>query len=134
MARDITLISRTLTSAETYIGDVAVVPFGTRTLSAQMAFVRAAGGTTCDVFLQTSLDGGSTWIDIMQWAPTTTTLTRISVIKLDIAFTANYTPLDGSLGDNSIKDGLLGDIVRAKIITTGTYTGASSVALTVVAL
>jgi hypothetical protein len=83
------------------------------------------------VFIQTSLDKGATWIDIMQFAFTTTTATRVHAVRLDIALAANITPTDGSLTDNTILDGLLGDQVRSKVVTAGTvYSGASSLVIT----
>ena len=132
MGREATLISRTLTSAETFVGDVAFVPFGTRQLTAEAIFTRAGGGTTCDVFLQTTLNGGTTWIDIAQWAFVTTTASRVHGVRADIALGANYTPTDGSLADNTIKDGLMGDRIRVKIVVVGTYTGASSIVVSAV--
>ena len=35
--------------------------------------------------------------------------------------TTQYTPTDGSLAANTCKDGLLGNMYRAKYTTTGTY-------------
>src|SRR5712691_878680 len=92
-------------------------------LGAQATFTYGSGGTTCKSWVQTSLDGGLTWIDIMSFAFTTATLVKVSVASLYIATAAALTPTDGALADNTILNGLLGDRVRAKVTTTGTYAG-----------
>ncbi len=132
-SRNLTLLSRTLRSPETYIGDPILLPPGVRQITAELIFLYGANGTTCDVYLQTSLDGGVTWIDIMQWAVTTSAATRVHAVRADIALSANYTPTDGSLADNTIKDGLIGDRIRSKLVTTGTYTGVSKASVHAVA-
>lgn len=104
-------------------------PLGVRSVSMQARFVRAAGGTTCDVFVQTSLDGGTTWIDIAQFAFLITTATEVSVCQRGIAVAAALTPVDGTLADGTILDGVIGDRLRVKYTTTGTYSGASSLAV-----
>lgn len=110
----------------TYTGEEVPVRPGVLSLIAQAAFVRGAGGTTCDVFLQTSFDNGSTWADIGQWAFLTTTVTKLHGVRPSVALAANVTPTDGSLTDNTILDGALGDRVRVKAVVVGTYTGTST--------
>jgi hypothetical protein len=85
----------------------------------------AGGGTTAKAWVQTSLDGGSTWMDIASFAFTTTTATRAYHLT-PAAVTSIATPTDGSLADNTAVNGFLGDRFRVKLTTTGTYTGASS--------
>jgi hypothetical protein len=132
--RAVTLLPvTTIGAAGTYLApDVVRVPFGTKAAAIESAFIRAAGGTSCKVFLQTSFDNGATWVDIAQHAFLTTTASKVSAVRLDIALAGGYTPTDGTLADDTIKDGLLGDRLRVKFIVAGTYTGASSVASTVV--
>jgi hypothetical protein len=116
-----------LLATGTFVSDEISVARDLSTLAVQATFVRAAGGGTCDVFLQTSLDKGDTWVDIAQWAFTTSSATRIHAVRSSIALAANYTPTDGSLSDNTIKDGLMGDRLRVKTIIAGTsYTGSST--------
>ena len=111
----------------TFVSDIIAIPRDISTLIAQATFVRAAGGGTCDVFLQTSIDRGNTWVDIAQWAFTTSSATKIHGVRAYIALAANYTPTDGALSDNTIKDGLMGDRVRIKTVTAGTvYSGSST--------
>ena len=119
-------LSLTVTTAGTYPSGEMSIPMGASVIVAQAAFARGAGGTTCDVFVQTRVDNGSTWIDIMQFAFATTTVTKISAVRPYIATAANVTPTDGSLTDNTILDGVIGDRLRVKTVVVGTYLGAST--------
>ena len=124
--RSIALIpQRTIAGAQTRINPAVALPFGTRALAVEAKFVRAAGGTSTKVYVQTSIDGEVTWIDIMCFAFTTSSASKVSAVRLDIALAAVQTPGDGALGDDSILDGLLGDRIRVKYDVVGTYTGAS---------
>jgi hypothetical protein len=125
-------IDLTAMGAGTFTSDEVSIPYGADLLACQAVFTRAGGGTTTDVFIQTSLDNGSTWIDLVQWAFVTTTVTKISAVRSSIAMAANVTPTDGGLSDNTILDGLIGDRLRAKTVVVGTYTGASALALNVI--
>ncbi len=109
-----------------------VVP-SIKLVSVQAVFVYAAGGTTAKAYVQTSLDGGVTWFDIACFAFTTATATRVSAVNSAIALTASTTPTDGSLADNTIVNGVMGDRIRVKVISTGTYTGATTLKVSFVA-
>ncbi len=121
-----THISETITTALAAVlrGSTSGL-YGMKQLSVEANFVYGSAGTTVDVWLQTSLDGGSNWIDIAQFAFLTTSLRKVHtvVIPAVVATRTNVTPLDGTLGDNLIQDGILGDRIRAKLTTTGTYAG-----------
>jgi hypothetical protein len=133
LERTLTLVpGAVLAEAGTFVGEVFRVPCGVRALALQVAFVRAAGGTTCKVYLQTSLDGGITWADIACLAFATTTSTKVSAVKPGLATTPNTTPTDGTMTDNTILEGVLGDRVRVKHVVVGTYSGASSLTATAV--
>ena len=43
-----------------------------------------------------------------------------------VATRTKVTPLDGALADDLIQDGILGDMIRAKLTTTGTYAGGTT--------
>jgi hypothetical protein len=131
--RKTTLMDVTLAEAVTGVVSEGVpVPAGARTLAVQAAFARAGGGTSCKAWVQTSLDGGATWIDVMCFAFLITTATKVSAIRQDIALAAAYVPTDGTLTDDTIKDGLLGNQIRVKRTSVGVYTGASSLTVTAV--
>jgi hypothetical protein len=89
-------------------------------------FQYGAGGTTCVVVVQTSLDQGSNWIDVA----------RFDFAQASAAKRANLSGLTpvavgaiSVLGSESVLDGIIGDRMRAKITTTGTYSGATSVSV-----
>ena len=93
-------IDLTAMGAGTFTSDEVSIPYGADLLACQAAFTRAGGGTTTDVFIQTSLDNGSTWIDIMQFALATTTATRISAVKSNSQFSSTLELVGGLLSAN----------------------------------
>ena len=96
---------------------------GMKALTVQAAFTTISGGTSADVYIQTSLDLGATWIDIMNFHFLTTTATKVSAVINTTALAAGVTPGSGALSANTILSGLLGDRVRALVTTVGTYVG-----------
>lgn len=115
----------TLAAAGTVVG-IAFPIRDVKHLVVEAKFVRAGGGTDAIVYVQTSLDIGVTWIDIMAIGFLITTANKVSAVHRDTALAAGITPGDAALTVNTILNGLLGDRIRAKLVTTGTYTGASS--------
>ena len=98
----------------------------------QAVFLYGSGGTTVKAWIQTSLDAGVTWIDIANFAFTTSALRKVTAINPGIVAAAPATPTDGTLGDNLLVNGILGDRCRCKWTTTGTYAGATSLTITAV--
>jgi hypothetical protein len=105
---------------------------GMQYLVVEALFVRASGGTSVDAYVQTSIDGGATWVDIANFHFTTSTATKVAVIARNIALAAAITPTDGSLAANSKVDGLLGDRIRLKYSSSGTYGGWTYLAVSAV--
>lgn len=93
----------------------------------EIRFSYGASGTDCKVYIQTSLDQGDTWIDIMQAKFTTSSGTKVCNLSGLTAVTSAVTPTDGGMSDNSSIDGILGDRFRVKITSTGIYTTNTSV-------
>ncbi len=125
------LAGHVLAAAETAIV-TAPVKFltGAKYIVAEAIFVRAAGGTNAKFWVQTSLDLGASWIDIMCFAFVTTTASLVMATNAYLATSAaSITPTDGSLADNTAVPGILGEYFRLKYTTTGTYSGASSISL-----
>ena len=122
MARIPLLPSTAITAAGTVTGST-FAEFGPEDqLQVETIFTYGSGGTTCKVYIQTSLDGGLTWIDIACHAFTTATASKVSAITENIAPASQaFAPTDGSLTDNTIIQGVLGDLLRAKVISVGTY-------------
>ena len=123
------LVSETITAALSAVsrGETSGL-HGMKELSVEANFVYGSGGTTAKVWIQTSLDGGSNWIDIMSFAFTTSSLRKIHTVVMPavVATRTNVTPGDAALADNTILDGILGDRLRAKVTTTGTYAGSTT--------
>src|SRR5215469_14788250 len=69
-----TLYSGTITTAATATSSSFTIGRrnGYRGLSAQANFTYGSGGTTVDVYIDTSIDGGSTWINIIHFTQFTT--------------------------------------------------------------
>jgi len=134
------LDSRTITTALTAAVTDEVEPrsiydgnldYPIRALTVEFIFTYGADGTTCKSWLQTSLDGGTTWIDIANAAFTTSTASKVYNLSGLTAKTTAATPTDGSLADNTAVDGLLGDLFRVKTTTTGTYSGSTTLVVAV---
>lgn len=133
MDRQKTLLDVSLAEARAgIVGESVSVPIGTRALTVHSAFAYGSGGTSAKAYVQTTFDGGANWVDIMCFAYTTTAAKTLNSVRVNTVVAANYTPTDATLSDNTIKDGLLGDRIRVKYTTTGTYAGTSSLKLSAV--
>ncbi len=117
-----TALSATATTPITQLG-------GMKYLVAEAIFLYGSGGTTTNAYIQTSLDGGLTWVDIINFSFTTSAASKIWATTADVAVAAVVTPSDGALTSNTIVQGVLGDRLRLKYVTTGTYAGATSLAV-----
>ncbi len=127
-----TLVSETITTALTaVIRSTTGGLYGMKSLTVEANFVYGSGGTNLKAWIQTSLDGGSNWIDIANFAFTTTSGRKISTVDIDAVATA-VVPTDGTLADDAIVDGILGDQLRVKLTTTGTYAGSTTLDINVV--
>ena len=92
------------------------------TFFARLAY--GSGGTDCTVYVQTTLDG-TNWFDIACFAFTTSSASRLVNLSGLTPVSSLYTPTDGALSDNTVKDGLLGHRFRVKVTSTGTYANTS---------
>jgi hypothetical protein len=121
-----TLGSISFTTAITNSAASAVEGLGkVRSISLVCACTVVGGGTTAKAYVQTSLDGGVTWYDIASFAFTTSTAVKIACA--DTSTVATATPVTGSLADNTVQNGLIGDRLRVVVTTTGTYTAGSKI-------
>lgn len=96
------------------------------TLLTQFNFTYGSGGTTIVAYLQTSLDFGLTWVDVVCFSVATTSLKNIYNLSSSTLITTALVPTDGSLAANSCKDGVIGPLWRVKYTITGNYAGASA--------
>jgi len=121
------ILDKTLAGAVTaeVHGPVAMPTGRVEALALYASFVRAAGGTSAKAWVQTSLDGGTSWADIASFAFATTSGDRMYNLTA-AAVTSIATPGDAALADNTAVNGFLGALYRVKLTTVGTYTGAST--------
>jgi hypothetical protein len=97
---------------------------GMQSLTVSLRFAWGSGGTAVKVYLQTSIDGGNTWIDIA-CVVFGNSASEHAVLNFSALTpkTTQVTPTDGALADDTAVDGILGDRVRVKSVSTGTYAG-----------
>ena len=117
-----------ITTAQTVAvrGKVHRLPDETAGLTAYVNFIYGSGGTTTKVYIQTTFDDKSTWMDIMSFAFTTSALKGVLSVREGTAITTAVVPVDGALAAGAVS-GAIGKFVRAKIVTTGTYGGTTTV-------
>lgn len=117
----------TITTAGTQIGDAVSGLDGMSEVDVQVRFAFGSGGSTCKIFIQGSLDQGTTWHDLWCFAATTSAKVRARRLKPD---GNELTPADGALADDTVTSGIvLGDRLRTKIVSTGTYSGSTVVSV-----
>jgi hypothetical protein len=82
-------------------------------LSVEANFTYGCGGASVDAWLQTSLDGGTTWCDMAECSFTTASAREGASIPSSTAITP-VVATDGTLAANSINAGLFGARWRVK--------------------
>lgn len=92
-------------------------------LTLQANFTYGSGGTSADAYVQTSFDGGTTWVDIANFHFTTASGILIYNLSPNTVITTGYVPTDGTLAANTAHDGLIGTVFRVKWTTVGVYAG-----------
>ncbi len=118
------LVNQSITAAAALAAVPAsalVLPDPARSVCVQATFTYGSGGTSVDAYLQTTLDGGNTWIDIAQFHFTTASAQSVFNLSSLTAVTTQYTPTDGTLAANTAKDGILGRHFQVKVASVGTY-------------
>lgn len=101
---------------------------GMDALSLQVRLSSAEGGTSINVYIQTSLDQGQSWFDIACVGFTTTP--GVQVLNLSgLDKSAPAAPSNLALSPGTILDGPLGDRLQAIVVTTGSYTGSPLVSV-----
>lgn len=112
-----------ITAAATTICTAITGLTGMQSLTVSLRFAWGSGGTAVKAYLQTSIDGGNTWIDIACVVfGTASEHAALNFSALTPKIT-QVTPSDGAMSDDTAIDGILGDRVRLKVVSTGTYAG-----------
>jgi len=122
----VTLLNAAIPAAGTVLGNVFACR-DTPPLSAafQANFAPGTGGTSATFYVQTSTDGQKSWVDVVNFAFTTSAARQLVNLSALTPVTSLYTATDGALASNTIKDGLLGQLWRVKYTITGSYVGAT---------
>lgn len=101
---------------------------GMAAASLQVRLSSAAGGTSINVYIQTSLDQGQSWFDVGCIGFTTTPgVQTLNISGLDKA--APAAPTNLGLAPGTVADGPLGDCLQAVVVSTGTYAGSPLVSI-----
>ncbi len=100
---------------------------GMNAASIQANFAYSAGGTSLKVDVETSLDQGSTWLPICRFAFTTASAEKVMTVSGLTPRLAAATP--ATLSDDTCLDGTLGDRLRSRVTSVGTYTGATIISV-----
>jgi hypothetical protein len=85
-------------------------------------FIYGSSGTTVAAIIQTSIDQGGNWIDIARFDFTTANASK--VLNLSGLLSKAVTPV-AALGSEGVFDGVLGDRLRCKVTSTGTYVAST---------
>lgn len=134
MPATLVLMNETITTAQTASVKTSVAGLArAKSLAIQFNFTYGSSGTTVEAWVQTSFDAGATWIDIADYAGTTSSARKCYNLTSNTAVTTIYTATDGTLSSNTAKDGLIGDQLRVKFTSTGTYAGTTTFAVHVIA-
>jgi len=94
-------------------------------VAVQCNFTYGSGGTSADVWVQSSIDAGVTWVDMANCHFTTSSARFLYNLSSLTPVTTAYTATDGSLAANTVKDGLIAPWMRVKYTTVGTYAGST---------
>lgn len=90
-------------------------------------FVYGSAGTTCRVTIETSLNQGTTWIEVARFSFTTSSAEKVFNLSGLTDKTTAIAPAAQS--DDAAVAGIFGDRWRAKVTSTGTYAGNTSVSV-----
>lgn len=90
-------------------------------LATQARFTYGSGGTSAKFYLQSSLDGEGTWFDVICYAFTNTSRRVIAAASLGVEEANPEAIEDGTLLDNTARQGVLGDVFRIKYVIVGNY-------------
>ena len=115
----------TIAAAGTQIGTVIDGLDGMTAVTLSFRLAYGSGGTSIKAYAQTSLDQGTTWVDVASVVLGTASEHAIINLSGLTPKTSQITPTDGALADDTAVDGILGDRLRVKVVSTGTYAGST---------
>ena len=112
-----------IAAAATTICEVIDGLAGMKAVTLGLRLAYGSGGTSVKAYVQTSLDQGNTWIDIACVVFGTASEHQVVNLSGLTPKTTQVTPSDGALADDTCVDGILGDRLRLKAVSVGTYAG-----------
>ena len=115
----------TITTAAVYVGDPVTDLDGMLAATVQLRFDYVSGGIAVRAYTQTSLDQGTTWIDIACVLFGTAAERAVLNFSKLTPQTTQIVPTDGALPDDTTHDGILGDRLRLKLVSSGIYSGST---------
>jgi hypothetical protein len=99
---------------------------GMTAVSLEAVFNYGSGGTTCSAIVLTSFDSGLTWRQIARFDFTTAKATKVANLS---GLLSKAVSVYADLVSEGVNDGLLGDQLAARIISTGTYAGSTTLSV-----
>lgn len=125
------LFSQVITTAVTagVTTPLQMAPVRPESLAIYANFTYGSGGTSATAYVQTSHDGGLTWMDIANFAFTTSSAKAIYNLSGLTVVATTATITDGALASNTTKDGILGSFYRVKYTTVGTYATSTTLSI-----
>ena len=121
-----------ITTAGTTICTPVTGLTGMQALLVSLIFLYGSGTGTLKAYLQSSVDGQA-WDDIACLSVTNASATKRWNFSALTPVIAPVTPTDGAMADNTAQDGMLGTMVRLKVVVTGSYSGNTVLAGRIVA-
>lgn len=118
-----TLFAGAITTAKTAEAQTAISALDGMAWAALVCeLLGASSGSTISAWVQTTYDGGTTWLDIALWTFTTTAAKKWCVLGTE---TEKAIASYAALAAEGVNNGLLGDRLRVVLTTTGTYTNTT---------
>lgn len=128
-----TILSGLVPAAGSYTGSVYFFAKRNVNRSAciQCVLTYGSGGTSADFYVQTSLNGGGTWVDMANFHYTTSGGASIINLSSLTPKTTQYTPTNKAISANSSVDGIIGDRLMVSYVIVGSYS-TTTVAIDVI--
>lgn len=115
----------TISSAGEQIGTAVEDLAGLLAVAFHARFSYGAGGTSCVLLIETTLDQGSTWFPVVRFLFGTASEVQVVNLSALTPVTVPTVPDAPTSANDTVFDGPLGDSFRARVVTTGTYTGST---------
>lgn len=135
-AQAVTLLNTFITSAVTNVSPVFQIrpgpggQFLPSSVTFQGNFTWGSGGTSVDAYVQTSIDGMSTWQDVAHFSYAGVSLRNILSVSSTPSVVAAVVGIDAGvpgtpLAVNTAAGGIFGNYWRVKYVVVGTYAGGT---------